>query len=70
MARSILKNASIYIFDESISQLDIESERKMLIKIFKAFSKKTIIFVSHRFDNKDLFDNICFIREGHINDKY
>ncbi len=70
MARSILKNASIYIFDESMSQLDIESERKMLIKIFKAFSKKTIIFVSHRFDNKDLFDNICFIREGHINDKY
>ena len=70
MARSILKNANIYIFDESISQLDIESERKMLIKIFKAFSKKTIIFVSHRFDNKDLFDNICFIREGHINDKY
>ncbi len=70
MARSILKNASIYIFDESISQLDIESERKMLIKIFKAFSKKTIIFVSHRFGNKDLFDNICFIREGHINDKY
>lgn len=70
MARSILKNANIYIFDESISQLDIESERKMLIKIFKAFSKKTIIFVSHRFDNKDLFDNIYFIREGHINDKY
>ena len=70
MARAILKNASIYIFDESISQLDIESERKMLIKIFKAFSKKTIIFVSHRFDNKDLFDNICFIKEGHINGKY
>ena len=68
MARALLKESSIYIFDESLSQVDIESERKILKSVFKYLSNKTIIFVSHRFDNKDLFSKTLRIEGGKICD--
>lgn len=64
MARALLKNSSIYIFDESLSQIDIESERNILGKIFKLYSNKTIIMISHRFDNQDLFDKSYKLEGG------
>lgn len=68
MARGLIKESSIYIFDESLSQVDIESERQILKNIFKYLSDKTIIFISHRFDNQDLFKKIYKIEKGKICD--
>jgi ABC-type bacteriocin/lantibiotic exporter with double-glycine peptidase domain len=56
IARSVLKKASIYIYDESFSELDIDKERKILNYLFKIYPKKTFIIISHRFSNDDLFD--------------
>ena len=56
LARALLKNSNVYILDESLSQVDIRKERKILIKLFKYLEGKTIIYISHRFDNSDLFD--------------
>ena len=64
MARSLLKLSSIYIFDESLNQVDIESERNILNKIFKLYKEKTIIMISHRFNNNDLFDRVYNIEGG------
>ncbi len=64
LARSILKDSDIYIFDESSSQIDIEKERKILKNMFHMLKDKTIIVISHRFDNKDLFNQIIHIEKG------
>ncbi len=66
MARALIRNCSIYIFDESLSQVDVYNERIILTKIFEYLKDKTIIFISHRFDNKDLFDKVFNLGEGKI----
>ncbi|MGI6325320.1 MAG: peptidase domain-containing ABC transporter [Bacilli bacterium] len=66
LARTILKDASIYLLDESLSEIDIDLERKILINIFEMMKNKTIILVSHRLNNKDLFDNVIYLNNGTI----
>ncbi len=66
LARTILKNANIYIFDESLSEIDIASERKILKKLFYLYRDKTIIVISHRFDNRALFDRKIKLEKGCI----
>ena len=58
LARTFYKDAAIYILDESFSQIDVARERIILKNIFKKFKNKTIIVISHRFDNNDLFDKV------------
>ena len=64
IARSLVKDSDIYIFDESFSGIDIKSERKLLLEIFKYLKNKTIIVISHRFNNRDLYQRFIMIKEG------
>ena len=64
LARALLQKFEILIIDEGLSQVDTDMERKILKNIFKYFQNKTIIFVSHRTDNLDLFDNLIKIEDG------
>jgi len=66
LARSILRNSNIYIFDESFSGLDINKEKRILEKIFQYLTGKTIIVISHRFNNKRLFDRILKLDQGNL----
>lgn len=66
LARSLLKNFEILIIDEGLNQVDINLERKILKNVFKYFKNKTIIVISHRLDNLDLFDELIEIEEGVI----
>lgn len=68
LARSFLKNSSIYILDETFSQINIEKERIILKNIFEKFKDKTIIVISHRLENSDLFDNIYNLEEYEYRD--
>ena len=63
LARTFLKNSSIYILDETFSQINIEKERIILKNIFDKFKDKMIIVISHRFDNSDLYDDIYNMEE-------
>ena len=56
LARTLLKKADIYIFDEALNAIDVRRERIILRNIFKFLKNKTIIVISHRFNNEDLFD--------------
>lgn len=56
LARSLLKNSNIYILDEALSQVDVQKEREILTTLFKNFKDKTFIYISHRFNNVDLFN--------------
>ena len=58
LARTLLRPFNILIIDEGLSEVDIDTERKILKNMFRKYKDKTIIVISHRFDNMDLFDSI------------
>lgn len=64
LARSLLNNANIFILDEALNQVDVERERKILSNIFTKYKNKTFIYISHRFNNSDLFDKKYKIEDG------
>ena len=66
LARALLKKFNILIIDEGLSQVDVNMERKILKNIFDKYKDKTIIVISHRLDNLDLFDNLVKIEKGVI----
>lgn len=58
LARYLMKSFSILLIDEGFSEMDPILERKIIKKLFQTYLKKTIIVVSHRTDNIDLYDKI------------
>lgn len=64
LARAILKDASIYIFDESLNEIDVDRERKILSSIFEKYHDKTFIVISHRYHNNDLFNKKIKMEDG------
>ena len=68
LARSIMRDSSIYIFDEALSGIDIQKEKKILEGIFEYLKNKTIIVISHRFHNKKVFDRILKLEGGIIHE--
>ena len=66
LARTLLKDFEILLIDEGMNQIDINLERKILKKIFNIYKDKTIIIVSHRLENLDLFDRLITIEKGII----
>jgi ABC-type transport system involved in cytochrome bd biosynthesis fused ATPase/permease subunit len=66
LARALLKGGDILVIDEGFNELDINSERIIMKNIFKYCSDKTIIVVSHRLDNLDLFDHFIEISNGMV----
>lgn len=66
LARALNNNFKILVIDEGLSQVDINMERKILKSLFNQYKDKTIIFISHRIDNMDLFNQIIEIKEGKV----
>lgn len=64
LARTLLKKSDIYIFDESLSALDIKAEREILERVFEYLKDKTIIVISHRFNNRDLYQKFVLVEGG------
>lgn len=66
LARALMKDSNILLIDEGLNQIDINLERKILKNVFKRFSNRTIIIVSHRKENMDLFDHLVEMKNGCI----
>jgi len=64
LARTLLNSFNILIIDEGLNQVDIDSERKILKSIFNKYKNKTILVISHRMDNIDLYDRKVIIEDG------
>lgn len=69
LARTFLKQAQIFLIDEGLSQIDVSLERKILSNIFKKYVDKTIIIISHRLENMDLYDRVLHMMDGKICDE-
>lgn len=68
LARALANEFDILIIDEGLSQVDINMERKILKNLFKNYNDKTIIFISHRLENMDLFNQVIKLEKGRISD--
>ena len=62
----MLSEANFLFIDEGLSQIDTDLERKILKNIINDYKNKTIIFVTHRVDNIDLFDRVVKIDNKEI----
>lgn len=58
LARSIIKNPKMLLIDEGLSEVNIDLERKILKNIMDNYKDMIIVFVSHRKENMDLFDEV------------
>lgn len=66
IARALLHNSEVYIFDEATSNIDVESETAILELLHKLKSTKTIIMISHRKENCKDADQIYEFENGVI----
>jgi ABC-type multidrug transport system fused ATPase/permease subunit len=66
IARMILSNPKIIIFDEATSQLDSESERLIQDAFWKATHNKSTIIIAHRLSTVKRADKIVVMEKGKI----
>lgn len=61
LARALLKEGEFIILDETLSSVSVYEERQILEKIIKNYPHKTLIYITHRVKNKDLFQKIITV---------
>ncbi|MBT8262849.1 MAG: ABC transporter ATP-binding protein/permease [Bacteroidia bacterium] len=66
IARAIIKDPHILLFDDCLSAVDTETEEKILQNLNKISSDKTTIIVSHRVSSAKNADMIIVLEEGNI----
>ena len=66
LARALLHDSKVYIFDEATSNVDIESENAIMNVVKKLSKTKTVILISHRLANVKEAQNIYVLKDGKI----
>ena len=66
LARAILHDSPVYIFDEATSNIDVESEEAILSQISKLSGDKTVVLISHRLANVVNADTVYVMDNGNI----
>lgn len=66
LARALLHDSPVYIFDEATSNIDVESENEIMERIYELAKTKTVILISHRLANVTGADNIYVLESGNV----
>lgn len=66
LARALLHDGPVYIFDEATSNIDVESENDIMEEIRRLAKTKTVILISHRLANVTDSDNIYVMEQGRV----
>ena len=66
LARALLHNSPIYIFDEATSNIDADSENEIMKQITRLAETKTVILISHRLANCVGSDTIYAMENGAV----
>lgn len=64
IARALMKNASILILDDSVSAVDVKTEKQILKNLREIRRGKTTILIAHRVTTIESMDKIIFIDDG------
>ena len=66
LARALLHDSPVYIFDEATSNIDVESESDIMAQIHALAGRKTVLLISHRLANVTASDEIYVLERGNI----
>ncbi|WP_331654794.1 ABC transporter ATP-binding protein/permease [Mogibacterium diversum] len=69
LARALLHDTPVYIFDEATSNIDADSEEAIMTAVKQIAKKKTVILISHRLANVTDSDAIYMLKDGKIIEK-
>lgn len=66
IARALMKNAPILILDDSVSAVDVKTEKSILENLRRQREGMTTILIAHRISTIEKMDKILFIEEGEL----
>ena len=66
IARTLMKDTPILVFDDSLSAVDMETDAKIRASLEKRFGTASIILISHRINTLSKADKIIVLDHGHI----
>ena len=66
IARALMKNAPILILDDSVSAVDVKTEKAILENLRSTRAGKTTILIAHRVSTVEQMDKIIFVDDGRI----
>ena len=66
IARALMKNAPILILDDSVSAVDVKTEKAILENLRKERAGMTTILIAHRVSTVEQMDKIIFIEDGTV----
>lgn len=66
LARALLHDSPVYIFDEATSNIDVESENDIMEQILLLAKKKRVLLISHRLANITKADVIYAMEQGEV----
>ena len=69
IARGLMKEAPIMIFDDCLSAVDARTEKEIITNLSAYLNNKTSIFVTHRVFNLFQFDKIIVMEEGEMKEQ-
>lgn len=69
LARALLHDSPVYIFDEATSNIDVESENDIMREIRRLAKEKTVILISHRLANVTASDCIFVMEAGQVTEQ-
>ena len=66
IARALLKNAPILILDDSVSAVDVNTEKTILKNLRETRKGKTTILIAHRISTVESMDKIILLEDGRV----
>ncbi len=66
LARALLHDSPVYVFDEATSNIDVESENDIMRQVYELARTKTVILISHRLKNIENADCIYVMQDGRV----
>jgi ATP-binding cassette subfamily B protein/ATP-binding cassette subfamily C protein/ATP-binding cassette subfamily B multidrug efflux pump len=68
LARALLTSAPILILDDSLSAVDLDTEKRILQRLTQASAQRSLIIISHRLSALRQCDRIMVLQQGHLDE--
>lgn len=69
IARALIKNTSLVIFDDCLSAVDAKTEKEIVGNLYNSLKERTVIIITHRLFTHFNFDKIIVLEDGQITEQ-